>query len=254
MKIKTQRYVPVLYIMAACVLFSCTRKGNTGPAGQTGPPGPAFKGAISGFVSVYDQYGGKLFNGLKNIQLTLKGGATTLTDSNGHYIFENVATGTYTITVSGAGLGTTVASNVIFISDTLYKDIKLSALPTFNVNALSAHHTPGSHFDSLTISVDIDSRARNVIIFVNNNRLVGHDNYILSYVKTIPAGTINPFLMMLPIPVTDLNNANIFYGQEVYYAACSYVINDASVYEDITTGKNVYNAVGTAIIDSSVAP
>jgi hypothetical protein len=60
--------------------------------------------------------------------------------------------------------------------------------------------------------------------------------------------------VVISIPAGDLNNAGLFYGEQVYYAAYSYVVNDASVYEDMATGKNVYNAVGSPLVDSALCP
>ena len=108
-------------------------------------------------------------------------------------------------------------------------------------------------YDACTLTFSSDSRPRNCIVFVGRTRSVsgqpGH--YVLAYTKTI-----NPYITapIIQVPVNDLNGVNIYYGEEVYFAACSYVVNDASVYEDYTTGSNVYNAVGTALIDSALCP
>jgi len=242
-------------VMASLCSFSCTKKGNTGATGQAGPAGPAFKGTITGFVSVYDQYGSKLFNGLKNIQVSLAG-RTTLTDSIGHYTFDSISTGTYALTATGQGLAATMVNNVAFIKDTLHTDIKMSALPTFNIDTFHAYHNAGSLYDSLIITVEPDSRPRNLIILVNNNRLVSNSpaNYLLSYIRPIPVTPLSPQKILFRISYTDLNYANIFYGEEVYYAVYSYVVNDASTYEDMNTSRAVINAVGTPLIDSAMAP
>ncbi len=244
-------------LIMLCTISSCSKKGDTGPAGPVGPAGPSFTGAINGHVIIYDQYGSRVLNWPNSVQLTLKGGKSTTADSTGYFVFGNVTTGSYTITAAGEGLGGTLVKNIPFLSDTFNTDIALTRKPDFNLAGFTAYHNTGSQFDSLVFAVPADTKARNLIVFVNNKRSVSNDpnNYLLAYVKAIPAsswvGNVN---VMLRIPASDLNNANIYYGEQIYFAACSYVVNDVSLYEDPTTGKQVYNAVGTALVDSTIAP
>ncbi len=233
---------------------SCSKKSKTGPTGPTGPAGPSFKGVINGHVGVYDQYGINLLSGLENITLTMQGGKTVTADKNGYFIFDSVSTGTYKITAGGTSYATTMVPNVGFIKDTLYQHINLSLKPTFNVESFTAMHNAGSTYDSLIITAGADTRARNCIVFVNNKPAVNNQpgNYLISYVKTINPNT---GIAVLRIPAWELNSAGIFFGEPVYFAAYSYVVNDASVYEDPATGKNIYNAVGTTVlIDSAICP
>lgn len=244
-----------LFIALTLITFiSCTKKGDTGPAG---PAGPSFKGCISGYVSIYDAAGSKKLTGLQNIVLTLKGGTTINADVNGHYIFTNVSSGTYNITASGPGMAATLVNNIGFVSDTFFKNITLSAVPDFNISSFKAFHNAGSQFDSLIMTVPTDTRSRNVIVFVNNSPVVNNmpGNYLGVFTKAVNASPW-PGTATLPLRISasDLNNLNLYYGDKVYYAAYSYVVNDASVYDDPQTGAKVYNAVGTGLVDSTTAP
>ncbi len=236
---------------------SCTKKGNTGlagPAGPAGPSGVSFTGAINGHVSLYDMYGTKQNTGLDAVQLMLKGGATATADQNGYYFFGNVSTGTYFLSAATTGYGATMIPNIEFLSDTMNQDIKLSAIPNFNPTALSATYNHGSAFDSVVITVTPDTKPRNLILFVNNKMPVNNfpANYLLAYVKAITTWQTN---VVIRVPASDLNGVNIFYGEMVYYAAYSYVTNDVSAYEDPSTGRNVYTAVGAApLVDSAMSP
>ena len=144
-------------------------------------------------------------------------------------------------------------NNFQFINDTLYKDIRLSATPGFSLSSFTASHNAGSGFDSLVIAVVPDTRIRNCIIFVSNKPSVSNApaNYLYTYIKPINA---NASGITVRVPAVDLNNAGIFYGEPVYYAVYSYVVNDASVYEDMVTGNNVYNAVNYPLVDSALCP
>jgi len=140
-----------------------------------------------------------------------------------------------------------------FLSDTLNKDIKLSAIPSFSITTFSAFHTTGEAYDSLYIAYAPDTRARECIIFVNNTSTVGNTpaNYLINYAKAINANTSRAAFL---IPAQDLYDAGFSTGNTVYYAIYSYVVGDVSVYEDLTTGKNVYNSVSSPITGSTTTP
>lgn len=252
--IKRFTFFPVILFLLLSAA-ACTKKGATGPAGPAGPAGTSATSGVcelNGHVSLYDQYGTRQFLGLKNVRLALRNGTFTYADSTGFYIFPALASSGYTVTASASGYAAT-AYTANLASDTLYKDVKLSAIPTFQVVSMSAYHNAGSANDSLILSFDADTRQRNCIVFASSLPTVSNQpgNYMLSYTHAIVA---NATRVQILVPATDLNGANIFYGQRVYYVAYSYVVNDVSVYEDQNTGKNVYNAVGTAVIDSALCP
>ena len=245
--------MPLLFVLFAA---SCTKKGDTGPAGPAGPPGTSvYKGIVDGHVIVYDQYGSKKTSGLDGVQVTLKGVSTVVTDASGYFVFNNVSTGDYTITASGAGLGGTTVYNVPFLKDSIYTDVKMSQIPAFNLSTFTAYHNTGSQYDSLVMTFPGDARVRNCIVFVNKTSNAGNmpGDYLLTYVKALPANTWST-TVVLRIPVADLNSLNLYFGDKVYYGAASYVVNDASLYEDHSSTQNVYSAVGTVLVDSTVCP
>lgn len=253
-----KKHLPVILALSIiAVIASCQKK--QGPQGPAGPSGPSFKGVINGYVSLYDQYGSRTYLNLASVQVTLKNGAAKNADANGYFYFDSVITGNYSITATGTGLATTTINNIGFVKDTFFQAVKLSAKPNFNISTFDAYHNTGSEFDSLVINVPSDTRARNIIVFVHNKASVSNTpgNYLLTIVKPVPAVAGGwPILskVVVRIHASELNNANIFYGEQVYFAAYSYVINDMSVYTDPGTGKEVYNALGVALIDSAMAP
>lgn len=241
-----KKYIPVVVALGiVALLSSCAKEGPTGP---TGPAGPTYIGAISGHVSLYDQYGSQVLANLVKVQLLLSRTGDTIIhpDVNGLYSYTNVATGNYSIAVADSGYGATVVNSFQFVSGTLNKDIKMSAIPAFTIDSFSVSENTALTSDSITIHLAADARVRNCIVFVGSASTVSNavSNYLLAYVKQIPA---NVTAVPLIIPAQDLYNANLAKGSAVYYAAYSYVVNDVSVYEDLTSGKKVYNAVGTAL-------
>lgn len=244
-----KNYIPLIAALL-CIIFlaSCSKEG---PNGATGPAGPAYTGTISGHVSLFDKYDSKILSGYKSVKIVLNG-ATVNPDSTGYYSYINIATGNYSIAASDSAYAATTLNNVQFITGTLNRDIKLSIIPDSFLNSFTSMPASSIAADSLTINVDADSRARNCIVFLSNNSSVSNGSYLLSYVKSIPA---NATKVIAVIPAQDLYNAGFTSGAKVYYAAYSYVINDVSVYEDLSTGKNVYNAVNhIPLIDSSIVP
>jgi hypothetical protein len=257
--IMTKNHSSIALIMIILAFSASCKKASTGPAGPAGPVGPigpagTSKGAISGHISLYDQYGTRIFTGLNSVLPGLKGGgALAGVDSTGYFAFGGLATSTYTILASCPGFGATMAFNIPVVSDTFYKDIKLSQKPAFNISTFTAFHNAGSLFDSLVLGYEADSRPRACIVFVGKNTNVSNQpaNYLLYYTKILNTWSTK---VNIQVPATDLNGAGIYYGEQVFYAAYSYVINDASAYEDPATGRNVYNAIGSAIIDSAKCP
>jgi hypothetical protein len=189
---------------------------------------------------------------LGGIKVDLNDTVSTLTDTAGYYSFDSVVSGNYNIVASKAGYGTTRSGNYAFINDTLYKNLKMSAIPSFNLLTFSAFYCLGTDYDSVVATVTVDTRLRNMIVFVSNKPTVSSSDYLRAYVKSIPINFVNR--VGIRITASELNTAGIFYGEVAYYAAYSYVINDASVYEDPMTGNNIYTAVGTAFADTALAP
>ena len=242
----------------------CTKKGDTGPAGATGATGqtgatgatgPSYTGAISGHVDLFDQYGGHVLTGLNAAQITLTGRAAINADATGAYQFDSVKTGDYVISASAPGYASTALVNFQYLADTLNKDVKMVAIPSFSFTSFTAYSNPTSPApnDSLYLTYNPDTRAREIIIFVSNSSSVSNviGNYLLVYSKAIGANSTKTNFLVYK---QDLLDAGISSAQNVYYAVYSYVVNDVSAYEDFATGKIVYNAVNNPLTAMAVAP
>ena len=262
MLIKNFKFVLASILLALCA--SCAKEGPTGPIG---PAGPSFtNGYITGFVDLYDIYGSQILidSYYAKVELSLSG-ATSLTPTiaiatdttypaiSGQYTFSYLSTGNYSITAFDTGFGYTIANNFQFVSGTLHLDIKMSAIPQFYATSFVANTVSAN--DSLVISLAADPRPRNCIVFVNSavpaDDTLTPPNYILAYKVPVAGGATKATLM---VPAQDLYNANFVSGQMVYYTEYSYVVNDASVYENPNTGQKMYYAINNPIIDSAKAP
>jgi len=238
------------FIIAAgfiALTTSCSKNGSTGPVG---PAGPSYTGAISGHVDLYDQYGSRVLTGLNTAQLQLDGAAAISPDASGYYYYGNIKTGVHNIAVSAAGYASTRTNNFQFLSDTLNRDIKLSAIPNFSPASIVSYSTTGAQGDSVIINFAPDTRVREMILFVNTNSTVNGQpgNYLVVYPKAIAANATKATVL---IPASDLYDAGITSGTTIYLAAYGYVVTDASAYEDIPSGKIVYNAVSASPVTAT---
>ena len=250
---KRKNLATIVLLGVASLLSSCAKEG---PAGPTGPSGLTYVGCIAGHVNLYDMYGSKVLTGYDSVRLFLNGNtAYEVPDSaNGYYIYGSLATGVYNLAATCPGYGATRLNNIQFLADTLNKDIKLSAIPDSFVTGFTTYSSTVTKVDSLVLSFKADTRVRYAIIFANSSPAVSNQvsNYL--WYKVISISPTAP-IVAFTVPEQDLTNTGLTVGANVYYAAYSYVVSDGSVYEDLATGKNVYNAVNAnPIIDTAVVP
>ena len=227
---------------------SCAKEGPTGP---TGPAGPGYVGTISGHVSLYDQYGIKDLVNLDSVKLLISGTTVYISpDNSGYYTYINIATGEYNITAVDSGYGATNTNNFQFLSGTFNKDIGLSAIPTFSLSVTTGS---GGGYDTLNVNCAADPNIRSLVVFVGSTPSVSNvpATFLLSFAKNIPA---NSTKVPIYISAQELYDAGLASGGEAYYAVYSHSLNDASAYEDQTTGKMIYNAVSYPQIDSAIVP
>ncbi len=232
-------------------LASCAKVGPSGANGLTGPAGPAYtNGVIMGHVSFYDQYGDRVLTALNKTQISLNSGPTISPDTTGFFVYTNVSTGNYTLAASDSGYAATALMPFQCVTDTVYKDIRLSAKPDFVPVSMAINKLIAA--ESISVSFPDDARTRSCILFLNNTAAVNHQpsGYVAAYSNTFAGSAVG-----FTIPAQDFYNYGFASGDKVYYAAYSYSVRDCSVYEDLISGKNVYNAVSdSALIDSAIVP
>jgi len=237
------------------LLASCAKEGPTGP---TGNAGPLLTGSIGGHVKLYDQYGSSvsLSADLFKASLFLSPNGITQDSlaNNGTYLFNYITTGIYSIQATDSGYATTIKNNIQLVTGALDVDIKMSQVPDSFINSFSCYHNTGSANDSLVLTFAPDTRNRYCIIFASNSPAIGSLPGTYLYSKVLSISYTAP-LVTYAVPAQDLYNVGFASGNTVYYAAYSYVVADASVYEDPATGQMVYNAVNAhPIVDTTLVP
>jgi hypothetical protein len=206
-------------------------------------------GNLFGFVSLYDQYGGKIVSGLGSTTVTLNtpsGSALTANpDSTGKYTFSNIVQGQYTISFTNTGFGSIVNTELGFLGEgNIDHDAKLSSIPNYTDSILSTPIDTGGYLVLNGTFSGTDIRKRTYLVFFGATPSVSSApaNYINYY-----SGTANNNLttFTLKIPVSDLNDAGFTSGSTVYFAAYGAAADFASQseVEDYTSGKLIFNAI-----------
>ena len=230
---------------------SCAKVGPSGANGLTGPAGPSYSNVVvMGHVSLYDVYGAPATIGLSTVQISLNSGTSIYPDSSGFFEYQNLTTGNYQLAATDSGYAANRVGPFQAVLDTVYRNITLSAIPTFNPVAIGV--ASESEGFSVTVTYPNDARARAGILFVYSDSTVSNliSGYKVAYTTTFAGNTAT-----FTIFNQDLYDIGFVSGSKVYVAGYSYAVGDHSVYVDQTSGKTVYNAVGaTRVLDSLITP
>ena len=237
----------LLTVCTALILSisSCTK---TGPQGPSGPSGPVLTGALTGFVTTYDQYGFKVLGDLAGVTIHVSDSSSdsTVTDATGKYTFTNLKTGVYNLTYSKPGYATVTALDYGFVGGgTLNRNASISKYPSFLVyNVASVDTTIATDPGMIVRGTDtMDQVARTFIVFGSNSPAVSSTpgSFIYANTGTIRAGqgTWNLF-----ITSQELHDNGLASGTTAYFVV--YPISTGSpTYTDPATGRTVYTAIGS---------
>jgi hypothetical protein len=235
--------IAVLPMILMFTISSCSKTGATGPAG------PLSTGTLTGYVTIYDQYGFKVPGDLSGVSVLIPGmsGDSVTTTSTGQYTINNLKTGVYNLVYSQAGSGTVLANNYSFLGGgTIYRNQTMSLIPSFSLFSPYINDTVVAT-DSGVVIRGIDSVngvARQYIIFGSSASTVSSapGSYVYnSAVQTIKAGAA-AFGVFLTSQ--ELNDAGLAPGTTGYFIAYPYSTGQPT-YVDLSTGKTVYTALGT---------
>ena len=266
-----KKFYPKLCLFAialiALSLSSCKKEGLIGPQGSQGVPGvtgstgPNLSGNITGFVWLYDQYGTRIFTNLNKVSVSIDNTTISVkTDSTGKYTFNSLTTGIYTITSSDSLYGMEKAPQQQFVGGgNINKDFKLSQIPIFTLATCVAIDTVPGGVNYVKVRGTVtatDTKSREFVAFVSSSTSVSSApaNYLLIYNATIKANATG---FSVSIPATDLYGAGFTSGSSVYFAVypAAANFNTSSFWEDYTTGRNYYTAIGsTPIFCSALVP
>jgi len=264
MKKSNLRLTSVTLLIAALlfIMASCSKTGPDGPQGPQGPSGPAYNtGSIFGFITLYDQYGAKVgtASSLKGIKVIIDGTSkVALTDSTGKYSFSNLNTGTYSITITDTVNPQYAASqvnNIAILLGPSQHDVHLGQIPTFTFTSLTMTDTIrkgiagviDTNFVAIRGNINPDFNTRTILVYFGSNSLVSSNpaNYFGVNSFTIPA---NAKTFLFYIDQTVFENAGFTSGSTVYFMTYPAGINyaSASEYEDLNTGRLIYNDINTS--------
>jgi hypothetical protein len=230
---------------ATALIFGINSCSKTGP---TGPAGPLSTGTLTGFVTVYDQYGFKVLGDLSGATVSIPGqaGDTGTTNPAGAYAINNLKTGIYNLVYSQTGCGTVLANDVSFLGGgTINRNQTLSLIPSFSLFGANIIDTVEATDSGVLIrGVDtVNSVARTFIVFAGSASTVSStpSTYVYENTNTIKAGG---GAWSLFIPSQALIDAGLPAYSMAYFVVYPYSTGQAT-YVDLSTGKTVFPALGT---------
>src|ERR1700749_458679 len=226
-------------LLAVTVLSNCKKDPVTGATGPQGPAGPSLTGNLKGYISAYDEYGGRILTNQSGDTVSIDGTTRkAVTDSTGLYTFTGLSTGAYTLSITKPGFGVNKIQNIQFVggsSDT-YRDSKIAQASTSNLITLNDSIGPSTGNVTIYGNVPFNVQARTFIVYVGDNASVNSStsNYLVFYTKNINPGVGK---VSFVIPKTDLYDAGFTPGSTAYFAAYGVGSLTASSYEDFSNGR-----------------
>lgn len=247
----------VLLLAALCagpLLTGCAGKdGDPGPAGAAGPAGPAgssgqnLTGNLYGFVSPVDEYGNLLAK--SGVVVTLDGvtpATTATTNADGRYEFTSLRNGTYNLSFAKTGLGSIRRIGVGHVGGdqpTFLGTNSISAPSTAAIGTIAATNVSSS---GVTLSIP----------FANAGAPSGSFQRLIVFASATPGVTsangtalINTSVSTSPFTINfsraSFTNAGFASGTPVYVAVYG-APAVLTTYTDPTTGRIIYNGLGTA--------
>lgn len=238
--LKTTTYA--ILIVAIATIFSCKKKDH-----QDQPTTPT-TGTLTGTVQTWDDKMNQI-NDKGSITVSIQSGgdsSSTLTDTTGKFVFNNLPFGTYNLTFSKAGYGTMKMFGVQHAynasqTPTVVSNINFGKIAATGVSSLGVRDTviygmPGIRFSYGFTPKPATTDTVFARFFLGTDSTVSSTNYTaVDSLRTIQ------FQVFVPVGFTDstLKTMGFTSGQTVYFRMYgdSYVSNS---YVDSATGKRVF--------------
>jgi hypothetical protein len=265
MKKRTILFVSIL-ITGVLSFTSCTKNGAEGPPGQNGANGTngtngtGLYGNITGNVIITNQFGIavtndytagyiKLVNSTSNAKVD-----SVVANSSGVYSIDSIPSGTYNMICVYPGYGMSETLNIVMTGGTRPYDIKLAAIPDFNVStALDSiwngviKRDSGYVYIAGTITAN-DTSARTILVFVGNSSSVssapGAYNFVANLTIPPNASTYALTISLNTFYINGLEpNSTAYFA--IYGAANNYAYGD---YTNYTYGQIVYTAISSSAV------
>ena len=247
--------------LSLCLLFTaCTKQGPTGPQGPTGSS-TTLTGTLDGIITLYNEYGDKQpYKACASVRVILYNSSNAVVDSincdtTGKYSFANISTGDYSEAFRDTGYGQMIRIPFQNLGGgVIAADLSLSHLPNFTFSVTSdslkkiANDTQVVIYGTITPA----SQARNIALFFGSSSSVSSTPG--TYTGTVSTITVaaGSGKFSFSLPVNTIYMGGLQPGSNAYFMlySAAYFYASQSVYIDLNTGQNIYNALGY----SSTAP
>jgi len=249
-----------LLLLTAVAFTNCKKDTSTGPTGATGAngangttgatgaTGTALTGTLEGYVTLWDQYGGRILTNQSGDTVALVGTTTkVVTDANGFYTIPGLSTGSYNLNITKLGYGNTMLQNIQLAGGgAAVASTRLSQPSTTVVPALlDSIGTTSGNITIYTAITTTSTEVRTFILYVGNVATVSYNpaTYLTYYTANVK---VNGTKLSFTIPKQDLYDAGFTPSTStVYFAAYGIgALLNASSYADFSNaGRTMFTAL-----------
>lgn len=232
----------LLLLSFALILFSCKKD-------EPEPEKPVITGTLKGKVTHYDQFGTPYNNSANTTVVIVGKGMSTVTDQNGYYFFEEMSSGTYTLTFKKQGCGDGILQDLRYkFTDTTNYNVSIADFPDFSISNAYVKDTTwfsgtldGIYYNASAFPAN--SKARVVAIVGKSPNLTITDP--ASYVNFAQSSLISTLDYGRFLSYSFLAQSMKFKPDSIIYVKIYPVANTAAFYMDNQLNRPVYKAFGT---------
>ncbi len=212
--------------------------------GMEGPEGPTMTGNLAGVSYIYDLNVVKAADN-SGITVTAEGtGISAVTGADGRWVLSQLPMGTYILTASKAGYGTSKSIGYQFVGggQSWYGEFSISELPGYRVDGLSATITTDLVSFRGTCTADVRTYPRILREFYGHSANVSSDPG--TYASTIShfMGTLPMASFSIPVGISALKSRGFQSGQTVYvvfYTQSAF----GNTYPDLSTNRDWFGCL-----------
>lgn len=227
--------------VASLIVFGCEQESQ-----DTNPTSFPLTGDMVGFVTLYDSDGFQRTDHSGVIVAVDGSNTATLSDSSGRYVLPNIATGTYTITYSKTGYGSTRTNLFQFVGggQAFLGTSVLCKPPTVSVDSVRNPILGSLSSFDVTLTDTSSANCGAILFFGKGSETSSIPS---AYLLAVPVR--GPFTRgLLTVWIGELfealKSAGFHSGDSAYVVAYSSTGNRmTSGYTDIATGRRFYTCI-----------
>lgn len=231
----------LLTLLLLTLVYSCKKN-------DPDPESPVITGTLKGKVTHYDQFGVPVADQSGVAIMAVNYGWTTTTDQDGNYAFNDVSSGTYTLTFKKPGCGDAILQDIRYkFTDTSHYNVAIADIPTFSISNAYVKDTTwfsgslkGIYYNAGTVPAH--AKATLVAIVGKNPSISLGDP--LSYANVTPASLVTTVDYARFLSYSFLSQSLKFGDSSTIYVKIYPVAATGASYIDNQLNRPIYKAFG----------